>query len=321
MEAIEWRRRFPRNVKPTYDQLLAFLPEQVRALFLKFDGAMNSEYRVYNKWHRFEQSAGWVYGYCRNYRCELLSVSIGDGCFYVFGEQITDEGSLNRALQKAKEAYDGGYEARYARLTAEKKAKQIERTKVRVAREKEQIEQVKEIIDPEKFNRFKWTPKVSRRRLLQLYNGEAQGRLDEELLDDIGFTFYSRCKQAEDTREHMDRGLLICHNCGAVLSPGSYTGAVTCACGYSYTYREYRRSCNAANMPGGRATPVFRDFAERWPLCRGGKAKMLLIDWLVHECHVTVMSGARGRTVCANLIEGTLPQLREMLETLAGHWQ
>jgi len=46
---------------------------------------------------------------------------------------------------------------------------------------------------------------------------------------------------------------------------------------------------------------------------------MLLVDWLMHECHVTVMSGLKGRSVCVNLIEGTQAQIREMLEKLAGN--
>ena len=96
-------------------------------------------------------------------------------------------------------------------------------------------------------------------------------------------------------------------------------GCYSCPCGRCYTYREYRRSCNAVNMPGGRAMPLFNDFAKKWSLCKNSAEKMLLIDRLVHECHVTVMSGERGRSVCINLIEGNLSQLRDLLETLAGN--
>lgn len=319
MDSTKWISRFPRNTKPTYEELLAFLPNKIRPLFLRFNDEMNNTYKVYNNWHRFEKSIGWVYGYCRNYRCELLYVSIGDGCFHALGVEIVDEKSLCCAFQKAKEAYDNGYEDRYARLVAKKKADQIQRTRVRLAQEKEQIEKLKENLDPDLFNRFKWTPKVSRRKLVQLYNSEAQSCIDEELLDDIGYTFYTRCKQAREVREHMDKGQLICHYCGTILIPDSYTAVVSCPCGYHYTYREYRRSCNAANMPGGRAAPIFHRFEDKWPGCKNNNEKMLLIDWLIHECHVSVMSGAKGRSVCVNLIEGTLPQLRDTLETLAGH--
>ena len=54
-----------------------------------------------------------------------------------------------------------------------------------------------EQVDPKKFNQFKWCKKVSRGDLLRLYQSEAKGMVDEELLDDVGFTFYTRCTQAK----------------------------------------------------------------------------------------------------------------------------
>jgi hypothetical protein len=319
MAENKWQTQFPKNKKPAYDELLAFLPDKIRALYLKFNDEMNNTYRIYNKWHRYEKTSGWVYGYCRNYRCEMLCVSIGDESFRVLDTDVINEESLYRALQKAKEAYNSGYEDRYARLVADKKAGQIQRTKIRLVREKEQMDKLKENIDTDKLNRFNWASKVSRKKLIQLYKSEAQGLLNDELLDDVGYTFYARCIQARETREAMDKGNIICHHCGAVLTPGSYTAAVHCSCGFYYTYREYRRSCNAVNMPGGRAMPIFYSFADKWPGCKESKDKMLLIDWLIHECHVTVMSGEKGRSVSVNLIEGTLTQLKDMLEMLAGH--
>ena len=315
----EWQIKFPKDIKPAYDDLLAFLPDDIRTLFLMFSNHLADVFRVYNKWHRYEKEAGWVYGYCRNYRCELLSITIGDGCFRVLGVDVVDEPSFRQALLKAADAYENGYESRYAALAASRKAGQIKRTKLRIAREKEQMEALKKTVDPERFNRFKWAPKVSRVKLVNLYNGEAHGCLDLDLLDDVGYSFYARCKQGDEVRKCMDRGHIICHYCGKELIPVSYTAVVPCPCGHCYTYREYRRSCNTANIPGGRAEPVFRAFMDKWPGCKDEKEKMLLIDRLIHECHVSLMSGEKGRSVCVNLIEGTIPQLRDMLERLAGH--
>lgn len=318
MDANKWLTKYPKTSEPSYAELLEFMPDGVRELFLRFDAKMNADYKVYNKWQRFEKDAGWVYGYCRNYRCEMFSVEISDDCFTALGVPVSDEASLNLALESAKAAYESGYEEKYARVVAEKKAKQIEGAKKRVAREKAQMELIKQSVAPDKLNVFRWPAKVSRRKLEQLYISEARGLLDEDLLDDVGFSFFARCDQALKIRELMDKGQLICHNCGALLSAKSYTDPIECACGYSYTYREYRRSCNSASMPGGRATPIFKAFADGWQRCSDAKSKMLLIDRLVHECHVTLMSGEKGRSVCMNLIEGTTAQLSEMLERLAG---
>ncbi|MCL2060528.1 MAG: hypothetical protein FWH01_16010 [Oscillospiraceae bacterium] len=330
---MEWKDKYPKKSKPAYNDLLDFFQPQIRELFLRFDQEMREQFNVRNKYHRYLPSAGWSYGYGRSYNCELLAVTVKEDCFNVLGISITDKDSLRAALEKAKIAYDGeknfGYEERYAAICAKKRADQIARSKRRVSREKAEMEKLIENTDPGKLNQFKWCKKVTRNDLYRLYQGESKGLIDEALLDDIGLTFYMRCKQAKEVRECMDKGQIICHHCGAILTGGrvSPTGSVltkntdnyipiVCGCGYSYTYREYRRNCNSVNMPGGRAAPIFDNFLHKWPGCRDAKSKMLLIDWLVHECHVTLMSGAKGRSVCVNLIEGSLKQISDLLEKL-----
>jgi hypothetical protein len=325
---MEWKEKYPRKIKPAYDELLGFFSENIRELFLQFNREMNEKYGVYNRWHRYESTNGWVYGFCRNYRCELLSVIIQTDGFRVLGVSVKDETSLRNALEKADEKYNEGYEERYATLCEKRRTDQIERTKKRTEREKTQMKKVSADVDPEKFNKFKWSKKVSRRDLLRLYQGEARGLLDEELLDEIGYMFYIRCVQAKQVKEIMEQGQILCVHCGAILNANTVKVIgrpplpkdnlpINCECGYSYTYREYRRSCNAANMPGGRAEPIFEQFMQKWPACRDEKQKMLLIDWLVHECHVTLMSGERGRSVCMNLLEGTMKQVSDLILKLA----
>jgi len=324
---MTWITSYPQNKRPAYNDLLAFLQVHIRSLFLSFDREMRERYKVHNKYHRFSNVTGWVYGYGRSYNCELLSVSVENNCFNVLGISVRDDDSLQKALTKVKKQYDDGFEENYSAICTKRREEQIARTKLRTEREKKQMTELTENVDMDKFNKFKWCKKVSRRDLYRLYKGEAKGLLDEDLLEDIGLTFYTRCKQAKETRACMDKGQIICHHCRCILTAGrvSPTGSVlvsdssiiNCECGYSYTYREYRRSCNAVNMPGGRAYPIFEHFIQKWPGCREVKNKMLLIDWLIHECHVTLMSGEKGRSVCINLIEGTLKQIAELIIELA----
>ena len=70
-------------------------------------------------------------------------------------------------------------------------------------------------------------------------------------------------------------------------------------------------------MPGGRATEIFEHFAKTWPHLKETSQKMMLIDWLIHQCHVTLMSGAKGRSVCVNLLEGTKKQILDVINNLA----
>jgi len=332
MENTEWKEKYPKKIKPAYAELLDFFQPRIRALFIQFDREMNERFNARNKYHRYLPAQGWVYGYGRSYGCELLSVSVNKNCFNVLNIAVNNEDALNNALSAAQKLYDGGFEEHYAAVCEQKRGDQKERSKRRMAREKTETEQMAltEPINPDKFNKFAWCKKVSRNDLNRLYQGEAAGMIDEALLDDIGLTFYTRCKQAKDVRGCMEKGQIICLHCGAVLTGGrvSRTGSVltksadnytplNCACGYSYTYREYRRSCNAVNMPGGRAAPIFDRFIQKWPLCYDAASKMLLIDRLIHECHTTLMSGAKGRSAGVNLIEGTLKQVSELIIKLA----
>lgn len=129
-------------------------------------------------------------------------------------------------------------------------------------------------IDPQKFNQFKWSKKVALKDIFKLYQTEAQGLIDEELVDEIGLTFYMRCKQASEVRGLIDRGQMLCLQCGTVLTKIDDNEVVNCNCGYSYTFREYCRSYTAANMPGGRATEIFEHFAKTWPHLKETSQKM-----------------------------------------------
>jgi len=285
---------------------------------------------VVNKYQRYLSTSGWAYGYGRNYSCELLTVTVCSDYFNVLGVSVRDDTSLQNAIAKANAAYDNGFEKRYAQICAKRREDQITRTQNRVTREKIGMENLIASVDPDKLNKFKWCKKVSPNDLYRLYMGESKGLIDKLLLEEIGLTFYVRCKQAKEVRKCMDKGQIICHQCGAILKAGrvSPTGSVlikstgdslliNCDCGYAYTYREYRRSCNAANMPGGRATPVFEHFYQKWPGCKSTNEQMLLIDWLVHECHTDLMSDLKGRSVCVNLIEGTKKQISDLILKLA----
>jgi len=324
---MEWKVKYRETTKPTYNELLNFFQPEIRELFLLFDREMNEKFNVVNKYHRFLETAGWAYGFGKKYSCELLLVTISEECFYVLGVCVKDADSLQKAIVEAQKKYDAGFEKRYAAICAERREKQMARSKRRATREKEQMNKTIEHISPEKFNKFKWCKKVSRNDIMRLYQSDAKGLLDEELLDEIGFMFYSRCVQSKEAYEHMDKGEIVCHNCNSVLKAGQIkqgggfllggNSPIHCSCGYSYTFREYRRSCNAANMPAGAATPIFNEFMRKWLTCKDSKSKMMLIDWLIHQFHVALMADVKGRSVCRNLIEGTTKQISDMINNLA----
>jgi hypothetical protein len=91
---------------------------------------------------------------------------------------------------------------------------------------------------------------------------------------------------------------------------------LACAqCGWQVTCGAYYDSYTGKRMLPGAATQVFLQFMERWPAADTPQAKLLLIDWLIHEFHVN--AGIKGRPVGENVIQGTAQQVGELIAALA----
>lgn len=316
-DAISWIGAYGRGARPSYARLLEYLSGGA-ALFEEFQARLAEDFGVYNNNPRFDSERGWVYGFCRKYRVELLRASVIEGGFEALGVKVLDGAALALALERAREAYEAGYEKRYEAIVTKKKAGQRARAKALRERERAQIEEARARYGPNRLNRFRWSPKVSRAKILAMYAADAAGLPDEALIDGVGYAMYARCEQARRARERLDSGGMLCHNCGGWVTAAAYGAPTECACGQAMSYREYRRSFHAASMPAGRAEALFDAFAAAWEAAKGCADKTRLIDGLLHECHVSVMSGIKGRSACLNLIEGTTSQIRDMLEGLAG---
>ncbi|MFH1738077.1 MAG: hypothetical protein ABIH23_03650, partial [bacterium] len=185
----------------------------------------------------------------------------------------------------------------------------------RTQREQAALNALEGKIDRAAFNRFKWVPRVSRMEIRKLYDSDAEGIQDLDLLDEIGCCLYARCCQGREERALMESGKIRCHNCDRILQAAR--GLIVCACGHQYLYRDYRRSFRSNNMPTGAATPIFNRFMEKWPGMKTYAEKMRLIDWLIHEFHASLITGAQGRFVGVNLINGTKAQIEELISELA----
>lgn len=70
-------------------------------------------------------------------------------------------------------------------------------------------------------------------------------------------------------------------------------------------------------MPTGAAARVFQDYITKWSVARGYQAKMILIDILLHEFHLSLISGAVHRPVAMNFIDGSRKQVEEIIDKLA----
>jgi uncharacterized C2H2 Zn-finger protein len=175
--------------------------------------------------------------------------------------------------------------------------------------------------------RIRWVPRVARDKVKRLYESDARGRLDAELLDEVGYSIYARCQEMFEIREAIN-GAVRCRGCRAAALPrkrwmqvdGGWIPnkdeVLTCpACGWSVTWRDYYESYTGNRMLPGAATGVFADFVAQWPAARTPAHKLQAIDKLIHEFHVN--QDIDGRPVGENVISGTREQVITLLNDLA----
>jgi len=318
MSSFNWKSKYGkgRHNRPGFDEIIAFLPENVGGLFQEFSRHLSREYDVGCKPPTYSETVGWVYSFGR-YNINLVNrVSIEDDAFAVNGMRVCDQDGYEKAIKTVDSLY-ADYKERFYKAVAVKKEKQQANTKRRLEREKKELEELLTRINKDKFNRFRWSAKLSRHVLKKLYEDDARGIRNEELVDDVGFTLYARCLQGRDERLLMESNRLKCHNCREILAVVKKDALIECSCGHQYLFRDYMRSFRTNNMPSGAATKIFNAFIENWERAKGYSKKMILIDSLIHEFHINLNSGVKGRFVGINLIEGTKRQIEDFILKLA----
>ena len=314
---MDWKELYSKKgKKPGIAELSNYLAADVMDLFSRFANHLAREYRLHCAPAVHTVGDGWTFPFGRSGMCLYSGMTVKNGYFHVEGIPVMDDDSLNAVLLLAEKQWNDGFGERLAAHCANKSREQGERAKKRRKREKQEREEMEAQIDPRRFNRFRWSPKLPRKTLIRLYESDVRMIEDEELADEVGFTLYARCLQGRDERQLMLSGRMKCHHCGEILTYGA--GILTCTCGSQYQFREYMRSFRENNMPANSAAAIFNAYIEKWPLARTYHEKMGLIDWLVHEFHLNLSSGVKGRFVGVNLIEGTKKQIEELILSLAG---
>jgi predicted RNA-binding Zn-ribbon protein involved in translation (DUF1610 family) len=169
---------------------------------------------------------------------------------------------------------------------------------------------------------FQWAKRVSRRDIQRLYESDARGLLDEELLERVHFDIYARVCDMFEVREAQTTGRVKCRNCGEYVTELYRMGSrnrnnpLSCQeCGWQVTCGEFYFSYTGKSLLPGSVPELFEAYLERYPLAKTPAQKMLLIDWLIHQFHV--MQGVARMPVGENVIQGTGEQVRQLIESLA----
>ena len=137
-----------------------------------------------------------------------------------------------------------------------------------------------------------WAPKVSREKLRLLYESEAEGRLDIDLLDDVYVTLYLRCQSLMQVTEAAE-GHVTCLECGAKFERTERKygkqrrdEALTCpTCGWQTDWEAFHRSYEGKQLVGANALSTVEVFVEGFEKARKPEQRLLAIDRLIHAFH------------------------------------
>jgi hypothetical protein len=163
-----------------------------------------------------------------------------------------------------------------------------------------------------------WAPRVTQQEIRRLYETDAQGIYDQELIDEVGYGLLARCQSFMDAVDAV-RGQARCPRCSSVvMHTGDKEEILRCECGWELAWGDYFRTIQHKQLSG--AEPVldqFRAFVHGFPLARTPQAKMILIDRLIHGFHWYYMTNTPTRPVAINLIEGRLSEVVAFLDNLS----
>jgi hypothetical protein len=162
-----------------------------------------------------------------------------------------------------------------------------------------------------------WAPRVPRQLIKRLYESDAEGRLDDELLDDVGIRLHLRCQSILTVRGIQQDGLAPCARCGLDVPCRDLSILVCSACGWSLPWTDYWATFRHNEL----AYDAFvSDFISDWDAARTSRVKMLAIDRVIHRWHNDTKQKRPnflvGRPAGVNLIEGSRQQVIAFLDEL-----
>ena len=162
-----------------------------------------------------------------------------------------------------------------------------------------------------------WAPRLKKSRIEQLYKRSGQGLIDEELIDDVGYSLYSRCLSMLEVRQAM-LGKPLCPGCGntAHLDEGT-DSFVRCAnCDWLCPWALYKKSYQHKKLFAGGLTPFVEEFVRKFPATPSHRQRLVLIDNLIHRFHWESDGATDGRPGATSLIEGKMKDIMPFLDRL-----
>jgi len=164
---------------------------------------------------------------------------------------------------------------------------------------------------------IRWAPRVPMDWLRHLYEQDAAGIVDDELIDKVGYRLYARSLDCILVSDAAIGRSYECPMCGAAAEVGAQRSLCCNRCGWSSDWESFHRSWR--HMELGADTTFLHKFAGDWRRARSAKEKMAAINDVIHRWHHETKLAERGgvgRPLGVNLIEGSRKQVLAFLDDL-----
>lgn len=163
----------------------------------------------------------------------------------------------------------------------------------------------------------RWAPKVDPNRIRRLYEQDAKGLPEDQLLDDVGYSLFARCDSMLLVTS-ANLGHPLCILCRTEM-PHSYAKefvSVCPKCGWTITIGEYGASYKGQTLNGVGALPALRNYVDHFPSAKTYAEKLRLIDALIHSFHGD-LSEEPSRPTAVNVIDADIGTVANLIFTLA----
>ena len=166
--------------------------------------------------------------------------------------------------------------------------------------------------------RIRWAPRLPRALIVQLYAQDAQGIVDEALIDRVGAALDARAESMLLVSQRQIR----CPRCGRVFGLGETRhdeDVVPCpepGCGWEASFHTCRNSWRRRHLFGGSLLPVLEAYRADYARAESPRAKLALIDRLLHAFGRDPRSGEVRWPSAGHFIEGKSPRSVVLLREL-----
>jgi hypothetical protein len=162
-----------------------------------------------------------------------------------------------------------------------------------------------------------WWPRVPPGKIRRLYQDDALGILDADLVEDVGSELLLRCRSILVANEaHVGRA--ACPRCSEIIRhTRNKAQRMTCPqCSWQTTWGDYSKTIEGKGLLGGGSIPFVRAYVETYEQARSPRERFLLIDRLIHAFHWELQQHMMSRPVACDLIAGRFEEVIELLDTL-----